>query len=288
MLLREVAYYRPETLEDAIGMLRSNEHARVLAGGQSLLNVMKHRVASPEILVDLNGVPGLSYVKIEDDGGVRIGAMTTYDDLAHSQDLLRSYPVLARVVGGLADPQVRNRGTIGGNICYGDPTSNLPPLMVVLEATMLVIGPEGERQVAAAHFFRGAYQPDLRAGELLAAVRLPAPGPNKGLGFEILRVSAWGWGVVHAAASVQLEGGTIADSRVALGCVADRPIRAEAMESTLRGQEPTPENVKDAAASVAGVVDPVSDAHASADYRRRMAGVIAQRAVLQAVEETRS
>jgi carbon-monoxide dehydrogenase medium subunit len=214
--------------------------------------------------------------------------MTTYDDLDRSEALRRSYPVLARVAGGLADPQVRSRGTIGGNVCYSDPTSNLPPLMVVLGATMVAAGPSGERQVAASDFFRGAYQPDLRSGELLAAVRLPAPGPNRGLAFEILRVSAWGWGVVHAAAAVELEDGAVTDCRVAIGCVADRPVRAEAMESVLCGQAPTPENVKNAAASVGEELNPVSDAHASADYRRMMAGVIAQRAVLQAVEETRS
>jgi carbon-monoxide dehydrogenase medium subunit len=287
MLLKEVAYYRPETVEDAIEMLRSNPAARPLAGGQSLLNVMKHRIASPEVLVDLGGVPNLSFVEIEDDGTVRLGAMTTYDEMHRSEALKSTYPTLSRVAGRLADQQVRNRGTLGGNLCYSDPTSNLPPLMVVTGATMVVAGPSGERRVAAEEFFRGAYEVDLGVGELLTEVRLPAPRSNTGVGFEILRVNADGWGLVHASAAVEMGDGAVADCRVALGCVADRPVRATAMEEALRGREPTPENVKEAAAGLGEGLDPISDAHATADYRRRMAGVMARRAVLQAVEEAR-
>lgn len=288
MLLKEVGYYRPETVKDAIKMLRSNPNARALAGGQSLLNVMKHRIASPEVLVDLGGVPGLSYVEIEGDGIVRVGAMTTYDEMHRSEVLRSSYPTLVKSVGSLADQQVRNRGTIGGNLCYGDPTSNLPPMMVAASATMVVVGPSGERRVAAENFFRGAYEPDLGPGELLSEVRLPGPKPSVGLGFAILRVSGDGWGIVHASAYVELDVDEVADCRVALGCVSDRPVRAKVMESALQGQAPMPEVVKEAAADLGDVLNPVTDAHASADYRRRMAGVMARRAFLQAVEEARS
>lgn len=288
MLLREVRYTRPETLEEAIDVLESNGNARVLAGGQSLLNVMKHRVASPEVLVDIGDVPGLDRVEIEEDGTVSVGAMATYDRLHHSDKLVRTYPVLARVVGRLADQQVRNRGTIGGNLCYSDPTSNLPPLMVVMEATIVVAGPSGERRVAAEGFFRGAYEVDLRRGELLTGINLPAPEEGTGYGFAILRVNADGWGIVHASAAAALENGTVRDCRLALGCVADRPVRAEAMESALRDREPTEENTRQASAGLGDALDPVSDAHASSDYRRRMAEVMARRAFLQAVEEARS
>jgi carbon-monoxide dehydrogenase medium subunit len=288
MLLNEVRYTRPETLEDAIGVLESNENARVLAGGQSLLNVMKHRIATPEVLVDIGSIPGLNQVKIEEDGTVSLGAMATYDGLHHSDELVETYPVLARVVGRLADQQVRNRGTIGGNLCYSDPTSNLPPLMVVLEATMVVTGPSGERRVAAEDFFWGAYEVDLRRGEMLTSISLPAPKENTGYGFAILRVSADGWGIVHASAAAALENGAVGDCRLALGCVAARPVRAEAMEAALRGEEPTEENIRRASAGLGGDLDPVSDAHASSDYRRRMAEVMARRAFLQAIEEARS
>lgn len=288
MLLEEVRYTRPETLEEAIDTLEFNENARVLAGGQSLINVMKHRIASPDVLVDIGSIPGLNRVEIQGDGTVSVGAMATYDGLHHSDELVRAYPILARVVGSLADQQVRNRGTVGGNLCYSDPTSNLPPLMVVMEATMVVTGPSGERRVSAEDFFRGAYEVDLRRGEMLTSISLPAPEEGTGYGFAILRVNADGWGIVHASAAVTLENGIVAESRLALGCVAARPVRVEAMESALRGQEPTEENVRQASAGVGEDLDPVSDAHASSDYRRRMAEVMARRAFMQAVEEARS
>lgn len=288
MLLKEIGYYRPNTLTDAIEALHSNGNARVLAGGQSLLNVMKHRIASPEVLVDLGGVPNLSYVEVEEDGAVRMGAMTTYDEMQRSEKLRNTYPILARVVGSLADQQVRNRGTVGGNLCYADPTSNLPPLMVAAGAILVVVGPAGERQVEAEDFFRGAYEPDLDTGELLSEVRLPAPKPGTGLGFAILRVSGDGWGIVHASAYAELENGSVADCRVALGCMADQPVRATAMEATLRGHAPTPEAAGEAASDLGSGLNPVSDAHASADYRHRMARIMARRAFLQAVEEARS
>lgn len=288
MLLKEVGYYRPESVEDAVEMLYSNANARVLAGGQSLLNVMKHRIASPEVLVDLGGVPDLDDVSIEETGVARIGAMTTYDDLDNSEELRRAHPILVEVAGSLVDQQVRNRGTIGGNLCYSDPTSNLPPLMVALDATMVVAGPDGERRVPAESFFRGAYTPDIGPGELLVAVLLPAHQPNTRHGYVSLRVSAHGWGLVHAAATVELDDGVISDARIALGCVSDRPVRAASMEGALGGESPTPEVVRAAAAGVGETLDPVSDTHGSCDYRRRMAGVMAQRAVLQAVDKARS
>lgn len=288
MLLEEVGYYRPGTVEEAIGLLQANGRARVLAGGQSLLNVMKHRIASPEVLVDLGGLPELDYVATEDDGSTRIGAMTTYDDLDNSDELLLTHPIVAEVAGGLVDQQVRNRGTIGGNLCYSDPTSNLPPLMVALDATMVVMGPEGERLVPAEDFFQGAYNPDLTPGELLAAIRLPPTRPGAGHGYVSLRVSAHGWGIVHAAAAVVIEDGVVADARVVLGCVADRPVRASSMEEALVEGPPTPEAARDAAEGVGEGLDPVSDAHASGTHRRRMAKVMARRAVVQAVERARS
>lgn len=288
MLLKEVRYTRPESLEEAIDVMESTENARVLAGGQSLINVMKHRIASPDVLVDVGGVPGLDGVEIYEDGTVGVGAMATYDNLHHSDELVQTHPILARVVRGLGDQQVRNRGTIGGNLCYSDPTSNLPPLMVVMEATMVVAGPSGERQVAAEDFFLGAYEVDLRRGEILTSISLPAPEENTGYGFEIMRVNADGWGIVHASASATLENGTVGDCRLALGCVAARPVRAEAMESALRGEEPTEDNIRRASSGFGDTLDPVSDAHASSDYRRRMAEVMARRAFVQAVEEARS
>lgn len=283
MLLKEVRYCRPETLEDALGVLGSDGDARALAGGQSLLNVMKHRIASPATLVDLGSISGLNYLR-EEAAELRIGAMTTYDELERSETLRATHPVVAEVIGSLVDQQVRNRGTIGGNLCYSDPTSNLPPLMVALGATLVVCGGDGERHVEAEDFFGGAYSPNLASGELLTEIRLPLLVPGTGHGYKSLRASAHGWGLVHAAASVTLDGGSVADCTVVLGCVSETPVRAGSMEASLRGRSPSPEMIEDAAENIGGEISPLPDAHATAGYRRQMAGVMARRAVMEAIQ----
>lgn len=283
MLLKEVRYCRPETLQDALEVLRSDENARAMAGGQSLLNVMKHRIASPAALVDLGGISGLNYVR-EGSGELCIGAMTTYDEIDRSETLHALHPVVAEVIGSLADQQVRNRGTIGGNLCYSDPISNLPPLVVALGATLIISGGDGEREVEAEDFFGGAYSPNLSAGEILTEVRLPLPAPGTGHGYQSLRASAHGWGIVLAAAGVTVDGGTVEDCRVVLGCVSDVPVRATAMETALRGQIPDQETVREAAGSIWDEIDPLPDSHATAGYRRRMAGVMARRAIMEAIQ----
>ena len=283
MLLKEVGYIRPESLEDAISILADNENARVLAGGQSLLNVMKHRIASPEVLVDIGDIQGLSYIR-EEAGELRIGAMTTYDELERSETLRSTHRVVAEITGSLVDQQVRNRGTIGGNLCYSDPTSNLPPLVVALGATLVVSGSDGEREIEAEGFFGGAYSPNLSPGEVLTEIRLPLLEPDTGHGYKSLRASAHGWGLVHAAARVTLDGNAVEDCRVVLGCVSDVPVRAGAMEEYLRGRSPSPEAVAEAAEKIGEEINPLPDTHASAGYRRRMASVMARRAVLEAIQ----
>lgn len=288
MLLKEVKYTKPSTLKEAVEMLSSAEGARPLAGGQSLINVMKHRIASPEVLVDLGSIPELSTIEVLPNGSLKIGAMLTYDQIAHSAEIHDSYPVLSKVAGGLADQQVRNRGTIGGNLCFSDPTSNLPPLMVALDATMNIVGPRGERSVPASEFFVGAYSVALSQGELLKAVELAPPEKHTGYGFSILRVHADGWGLVHASSYVKLDADRITDCRIALGCVSDRPVRLHRMEGSLKAQPRLSDaGVHEASEGVEDFIDPVSDAHASAGYRRKMARVIACRSVLEALEEAR-
>ncbi len=283
MLLKEVGYVRPESLEDAMSILADNENARVLAGGQSLLNVMKHRIASPEVLVDIGGIPNLSYIR-EEAGELRIGAMTTYDELERSETLRSTHRVVAEITGSLVDQQVRNRGTIGGNLCYSDPTSNLPPLVVALGAMLVVSGSDGEREAEAEDFFGGAYSPNLSPGEVLTEIRLPLLEPGTGHGYKSLRASAHGWGLVHAAARVTLDGDAVEDCRVVLGCVSDVPVRAGAMEEYLRGRSPSPEAIEEAAETIGEEINPLPDTHASAGYRRRMASVMARRAVLEAIQ----
>src|SRR4051795_11554421 len=156
MLLREVEYVRPGSVEEAVGLLAGNHAARPLAGGQTLINVMKARIAAPDLLVDLNDLPELREIR-ETDAGLELGAMVTYSQLVSASEVHRSRPILADVGAQIADVQVRNRGTVGGNVCSNDPTNHLPPLFVAMGATMTIAGPDGERDVTARDFFVGVY-----------------------------------------------------------------------------------------------------------------------------------
>lgn len=284
MLLKEVAYYRPTTVEEALQALEEVEDAQLLAGGQSLLNVMKLRLAAPSLLVDLNGVEELRFIHLSGDGAVEMGAMATYDQIAGHRDLRQARPTISEVAQMIGDVQVRNRGTLGGNLCQNDPTSNFPPLVVGLDATLKVIGPDGPRTIPAGEFFRGFYTTALKRGEILRSVTFPPLGQGWGEGYSSLRPIGHERGLVNASAAVGLSNGTVEALRVAVGGVAGAPVRAKALEEALKGQSPTEAAVREAAARITPSLNPPSDAHATAEYRRRMATVYAARAVLTAVD----
>lgn len=284
MLLPRIAYARPSTLDEALQILATHDNARALAGGQTLVNVMKIRFAAPEVVVDLAGVEGLDGIDVRSDGSVELGAMVTYDALVADARLAEVRPIVGRVAGTIADVQVRNRGTVGGNLCSNDPTNHLPPLVVALGATMTIAGSDGERVVPAEEFFEGVYMTAVSVGEILTRVTLPAPAPGEGTGFASMTIGKEGTGIVNVAASLRCNG-TIEDPRIAIGCVAGIPVRAGGMESALTGAAPTEANVRLAAQGLGETLDPPSDVHASADYRRHIAEVIAGRAVLAAVDE---
>jgi aerobic carbon-monoxide dehydrogenase medium subunit len=263
MLLREVEYARPASVQEAVRLLSEHDGARALAGGQTLVNVMKARAASPDFLVDLNRLEELKGIDLGSDGTVSIGAMVTYTELMGSAEA-RARPILGEVCAQIADVQVRNRGTVGGNVCSNDPTNHLPPLLVSLGATMHITGQDGERAVSAAEFFLGVYLTAAGPGELLTKIDVP---PGKSDGFASVTIGRDGTCIVNAAASVN--GGT----RLALGCVDAVPVLLEpesADEETVR-------------AAVRGAnIEPPTDVHASADYRRHLAEVVAVRAVAEA------
>src|SRR5438105_2930957 len=178
MLLREVEYARPASVQDAVRLLAEHDGARALAGGQTLINVMKARAASPDVLVDLGDLEELKGIELRPDGTVEIGAMATYSEIIESAEA-RARAILGEVCRQIADVQVRNRGTIGGNVCSNDPTNHLPPLMVALGATMHVAGQDGERAVPAEEFFLGVYMTAVAPGELLTKISVP-PGTSDG------------------------------------------------------------------------------------------------------------
>jgi aerobic carbon-monoxide dehydrogenase medium subunit len=263
MLLREVEYARPASVQEAVRLLSENDGARALAGGQTLINVMKARAASPDVLIDLIDLDELKGIDLGSDGTVSIGAMVTYSEILDSAEV-RARPILAEVCAQIADVQVRNRGTIGGNVCSNDPTNHLPPLMVSLGATMTIVGQDGERSVSAEEFFLGVYMTAAGPGELLTKISVP---PGKSDGFASVSIGKDGTCIVNAAASVN--GG----ARVAIGCV-------DAVPVLLQTESTEDDAVRDAVRTAN--LDPPSDVHASADYRRHLAEVVAVRAVAQA------
>ncbi|HEU5490871.1 MAG TPA: xanthine dehydrogenase family protein subunit M [Gaiellaceae bacterium] len=275
MLLREVEYARPATVDEAISLLAGYEGARPLAGGQTLVNVMKQRAASPDVLVDLADLDELREIGFS-GGMLEIGAMVTCSQLMGASEVEVARPILAEVAGTIADVQVRNRGTIGGNVCVSDPTNHFPPLLVALDATFTIRGQAGERTVSAEEFFIGVYITAVGEGELLTKVNVPASS-GAGDGYAGLTVGAHGTYIVNAAATVAGDA-----ARVAIGCVAASPVRAVAMEERLSGGDFSEDAVRAAADGLGAALDPPSDVHGSADYRRRLAEVSAVRAVLQA------
>jgi carbon-monoxide dehydrogenase medium subunit len=263
MLLREVAYAKPSSLAEALELLAADEGARALAGGQTLINVMKARAGSPDTLVDLNGLDELKGIELGSDGTLDIGAMATYSDIVASSEA-RARPILGEVCAKIADVQVRNRGTIGGNVCTNDPTNHLPPLLAALGAEFTIHGAEGERTIPASEFFLGVYMTAVGTGELLTKIRVPA-GRNDG--FAAVTLGADGTCIVSAAASLN------GHARVALGCVDAVPV---VLEPSTTDADAVRAAVRDAN------LDPPSDVHASSDYRRHLAEVLAVRAIDQA------
>ena len=269
MLLPDVEYARAETTDEAVRLLAARENARPLAGGQSLVNVMKVRVAAPDVVVDLNRILELRGLAVRDDGVLEIGAMVTYDQLIRAPEAASARPILGEVALTIADVQVRNRGTVGGNLCSSDPTNHLPPVMTAVGATMTIRSLEGERSVSADEFFQGVYMTAVAPGELLTKVTVPALARGQGDGWASMTLGKDGTAIVSVAATV---GDGMA--RIAVGCVAAVPVvvTAPAEEAAVR----------DAVRSAG--LDPPSDVHASADYRRHLAEVLAVRSVTQALE----
>jgi aerobic carbon-monoxide dehydrogenase medium subunit len=281
MLLREVSYARPATVDEAVSLLAEHDGARALAGGQTLVNVMKQRAASPEVLVDLGKLDELRAISVS-GSTLEIGAMATLASLTRSSEVEVARPILAEVAATVADVQVRNRGTLGGNICVNDPTNHFPPLLVALGASMTIRSTDGERTVPAEEFFVGVFETAVREGELLTRITVPGGGRGTGDAMVGVTLGAHGTYIANAAASV-VDGAW----RIALGCVAAVPVRATAVEERLAGVAVEDASARAAVEGLGATLDPPSDVHASADYRRSLAETSAVRAVLQAVERAK-
>ena len=284
MLLREVEYARPGSIEEAVRLLGAHDGARALAGGQTLVNVMKARAASPEVLVDLADLGELRRIERSADGkALELGAMVTYSELARSPEVAASRPVLAEVAVTIADRQVQNRGTVGGNVCVNDPTNHLPPLLAAIGATFTILGPGGERDGLGRRLLpRRLHDCRRTRASCSRASTCPCSRPAAATRMEGITLGVHGTYIVSAAATVAP--GSV---RVAIGCVSAVPERATALEERLSGAELTQETVHAAVAGLGDALDPPADVHAPADYRRRLAEVCCERAVLAAAQRAK-
>jgi aerobic carbon-monoxide dehydrogenase medium subunit len=283
MLLESVAYARPDSVAKALDLLSASDGgAAPLAGGQSLVNVLKHRVASIDLLVDISRLEELRTIDVHEDGALEIGACVTYDELDRAEPVRVGHAILADVAGHIEDQQIRNRGTIGGNCCLSDPTNNLPPLLVALGATMNIQSQSGMREVPAEDFFHGYFLTAVGEGELLRSVTVPPLADDAGAGYSTVAVGVDSKALARAAAVVHANG-QIDEARVVLACVAPAPFRHAGMEAALRGVEPTAAAIRHAAAAIGEDLKPPGDVHGSAEYRLEMARVVARRAVCQAM-----
>jgi aerobic carbon-monoxide dehydrogenase medium subunit len=274
-------YERAESVDEAIDLLgRFGDEAKLLAGGQSLLSFMKLRLAFPTALVDIGRIGDLAYVREAGDR-IAIGAMTTHDDVHRNELLEEACPLLSHAAGEVGDPQVRHVGTIGGSVAHADPASDVPTVLLALEADLVVRGPGGERTVPATEFFKGTFEPDLGPQDVLIEIRVPHTGSG-GWSYVKFHPRAQDWAIVGIAALVERSNGGIGNAQIGLTNMGPVPMRAAAFEQALVSGA----DVREAAERVTEGTSPVSDPFATAEYRTELARVLARRAVEEALGRT--
>ena len=274
-------YERATSVDDAIAALqRLGSEARIIAGGHSLLPMMKLRLANPEHLVDINDLTDLAFIREEGDE-VRIGALTRHVDLLESELLAEEFPVFRDAEQVIADPVVRNRGTIGGSLCQADAAEDLSAVCSALKASVVIRGADGERTVSMEEFHVGPYMTAVQAGELLTEIRLPRR-PGAGSAHEKVERRAGDWAIAAASAAVWMEGGTFADVGIALSAVGLTTIHLSRAEELLRGQAPSYDLFTEAATIASEDCAPMADGRGPVDYKRHLAGVLTGRALRRA------
>jgi aerobic carbon-monoxide dehydrogenase medium subunit len=272
-------YARPRNLQEAVELLAARpDEAKILAGGQSLVPMMAFRLATPDILIDLNGVGELEGVRLE-DGALVLGAMARHRDAEDFHGLRDRCALVADAVGLIGHPAIRNRGTVGGSIAHADPAAEWPGVLSALGGSVVAAGPKGNRTIDAGELFDTYFTTTLAADEILAEIRLPLPPADAGSAFIELARRHGDFALAGAGVVLELDGEIVAEARVVLIGVADRPFRAVTAESLLRGAAATDETFAVAAASIGPEIEPMSDVHGSSDYRRHVAGVMLRRAL---------
>ncbi len=276
------AYHRPKSVKEAVAMLADlGEDARPLAGGHSLIPMMKLRLAAPAHLIDLGAIGELRGIRAE-GGDIVIGAMTTQHELIADATLATKLPILRETALVIADPQVRYVGTLGGNVANGDPGNDMPAVMLCLGAAYHVAGKGGERKIAARDFYEGAYLTALEPGEMVTAIRIPAPPQGHGAAYEKLKRKVGDYATAAAAAILTVSGGRVATCSIGLTNVAETPLWAEEAAKIAVGSALDAATVKKVAAAAEAIASPASDNRGPAAYRKKMAGVMVTRALARA------
>jgi carbon-monoxide dehydrogenase medium subunit len=279
MIPAKFEYTRPASVAEAVRALADGgEDAKVIAGGQSLLPLLRLRLAFPDLLVDVGGLTELRGVYDEGDS-LRIGALTTHDEIMRDPLIGAHCGLLAEATGTVADPAVRHRGTIGGSLAHADPAGDLPAVAVALEATMIAQGPGGERTIGAGEFFVDYLTTALRPDEVLTGVRVPKLGEGWGYRYEKFHRTAQAWAIVGVAALARRANGHVAEARIGLANMGSVPVRATAAESAAAGSEASRDALRSAAQRADEGTNPPADLHGAPDYRRHLARVLTARAL---------
>jgi carbon-monoxide dehydrogenase medium subunit len=281
------SYHRPTTVGEAVKLLESlGDDARPLAGGHSLVPMMKLRLAAPEHLVDLHGVSGLKGIH-RDGNKIVIGAMTTQHELLASGEIAKSIPILQEAARLIADPQVRYRGTVGGNVANGDPGNDMPALMMTLGASYRLEGTGGAREVAAGEFYQGAYFTALEPGEILTAISVPVPPDGHGYAYEKLKRKVGDYATAAAAVVLTMAGGKVASCTIGLTNLHETPLLAIDAAKVVIGTSLDVTTLKKAAAGAAAIMSPAADARGPVEYRKHVGGVMVTRALQRAASRAK-
>jgi carbon-monoxide dehydrogenase medium subunit len=274
-------YFRPASVQEAIGLLTQNPDAKILAGGHSLVPALKLRLAAPSALIDIGRIPALSGISVS-NGAATIGAMTTYRQLQESAELASAFPIIAQTAGVVGDPAVRSRGTLGGALAHSDPAADFPATMLALNASVKVVGPNGERTIGIDDLFVDLFTTSLQADEVLTEISIPASPAGAGSSYQKHAHPASGYAVVGVAAVIASSGGNVSSIRVGITGSGAKATRATSVEQALQGKALTAEAIAQAANSAADGIDMNSDIYASADYRAHLTKVLTKRALLAA------
>ena len=287
MIPAKFEYHRPSSVDEAIALLAQyGDESRLLAGGHSLIPMMKFRLAVPAHLIDLQAIGGLNGIS-EEGGVLRIGALATQAEVVASDLLAESCPILKETAVTIADPQVRYRGTIGGNVANGDPGNDMPALMICLDASYVLRGPGGERQVAARDFYEAAYFTAIAEDEVLTEIRIPVPPRGHGHAYAKMKRKVGDYATAAAAVVLTMEGGTCRTASVALTNVGQTPLFAEAAGRALVGTSVDDAAIDAAVAAAVEISDPVSDMRGPPEFRRHVAGVMTRRAIQSALSRAK-